>query len=105
MELDALVVAFPAWAGLLPVSRRQANARTGVPVARGPVAAGSVLARRLKLGLTQAYVADCLGIARVTLQRLEQRPRYQRGVRADVIRMRNRVSAFYLALERQQEVA
>ncbi len=103
MRFDALVVAFPAWAGALPVSRRQANAREGVPVVRRPAAPGSILARRLKLGLTQEAVADRLGIARVTLQRLERRPRYERGVRADVIRMRNRVNALYLALEREGE--
>jgi len=100
MRLDALLVAFPAWAGTLPVSRRQANAREGVPVARRPVVPGSVLARRLALGLTQVEVAEALGVARHTLQRLEARPRYQRGVRADVARFRQRVTDYYLALER-----
>jgi hypothetical protein len=105
MRLDALAAAFPAWAGTLPPSRRQANTREGVPVARRPVEPGTVLSRRLALGLTQAQVADRLGVARHTIQRLEARPLHQRGVRADVRRFRARLNEFYLALERKREAS
>jgi hypothetical protein len=100
MRLDSLVVAFPAWAGVLPASRRQANTREGVPVARRQFAEGSVGARRLALGLTQQWVADRLGIARCTVQRLEARPAHVRGVRSDVTALRARVNALYRSLER-----
>ena len=100
MRLDSPVVAFPAWlGGALPVSRRQANTRTGVPVARD-IVPGSIAQRRVALGLTQAEVAGRLGICRQTLQRLEKRPRHQRGARVEVVRLRGRVNDLYLSIER-----
>jgi Helix-turn-helix len=102
MRLDALIVAFPQWAGTLPRPRVLGLAREGKPIKRRPAAPGSILARRLALGLTQVAVADRLGIHRETLIRLEQRPRYERGVRSDVIRLRQRVTDLYLALERER---
>lgn len=107
MQLSSHVVAFLAWmgAGTLPRTRVEGNAREGKPVARRPALPGSVLARRLALGLTQQRVADLLGIHEHTLRRLEGRRPYSRGVRSDVTRLRSRVNALYLALERERDAS
>jgi hypothetical protein len=102
MGFEALVMVFPNW-GTLPRTRVEGNARLGRPYKRREAPEGSILARRLALGLTQEAVAGRLGICAQTLRRLEARPRHLRGVRSDVFRLRNRVTELYRRLERERE--
>ena len=86
---------------VLPANRRAAGTRTGVPVLRREVADRSLAGRRVALGVTQAWVADSLGISRQTVQRAELRPRHARGVRADARQTARRLAEFYRGLEQR----
>ena len=102
MRLDSPVVAYPAWlGGRLPPCRARGNAKGGRPVVRGDAPLSRLAARRVAVGLTQADVAERLGVCRATVSRVETRPLYVARRDARITRLRSRLNALYLALERE----
>jgi transcriptional regulator len=63
-----------------------------------------VMRRRVALGLTQAQVADHLGVCRETVSRVERRAQYTSRRDARVLRLRARLNDFYLSVERGKRV-
>lgn len=105
MRLDSLIVAYPSWmGGKLPPCRLRGNAKGGRPAVRSDALLTTVARRRVALGLTQAQVADHLGVCRATVSRVERRAPYKARRDVRILRLRARLNDFYLAVERGRVV-
>ena len=101
MRLDSAIVAYPSWmGGKLPPCRLRGNAKGGRPAVRSDAELTTVARRRVSLGLTQAQVADHLGVCRESVSRVERRAPYTSRRDVRVLRLRARLNEFYLAVER-----